>query len=1611
METTNQKTDVEKNSENVIDSTSNQNLFLIAHTYTHSQPKPKRKSLFSAEIKNNPKRINRSSKYDGLKKEELFTDLLEKSINEFSQFKTLQEQKLNMKNNKSREKKLIYNQKNQKADFLSEYELLGEELLNLKKEKGKLKLAMRKIEVINPHFAFQTIKSHPFLDKEQSKPKTKNFDMKESIENPEITFKLKSRMVEFIKKLRKQVPVDFELEEEKLHESRFSKSNRKVKNITATPKKNTLELEKSALKKGESQLIDQLQSNIDDLIMKEFEKEDEIEMLENKLKGLDLKENKILSQISKTKQKLEKDNSQNDCLENVAFEEKSLKEKENDIKLKIEKSLQNPLLQSKIEVNEKKEIFSELSKKLIKLKSENEKLFFFQKEKTNERKSIDEENKRLFEEKKQKEAKIQELALHNEIKNNSSDMDVFFQTITPSAKSDLNSIYEDLLSVLKKSSALKSQIEKDSTENQNLKITIEKNELEKLNLRAILSSLSDRLIDCGIELENVSSTYQSELTSLISKCENQQNKFRMRRSFIFYVWISGLPNNLNPIIDCLSPKSQLSFLNKVEKNSLHKKVINDLEIIPDKITIKIRNLIFFKEHFLDSKTFGSLKLMINFNKIDALIYSNLPFKFQTLNFEHEFRVELITKADFLKFVMDEVQLKIQIYIEGKEEIIGGSKINTKKFFEESLSKIVKNKSDFSSEKKDCENAAFSDFDQKNFLKSEFVCRMNKSEMISTAMLSDKEANDHNKIGTFDYSICLDSSNSLQFNNTMIQTISQKQIEKLTLKVFSGFDLNKQSKYSLRILTDPTKISNFSANCEINVKEVNSNLVELTTLKMISGPNPFFDFMLKFDILFENKIEPFPIEIALLEFVSSDSGLNHIFHQLSLNVNHLYVHEKFCKIKTFKNAKTKNSKASLLLAIFNENHCFNDLQILDNIYSKTWFVNCVEKVTKVIKFKHSQKEIILQNVFSETKSSISVAEFLRNTMNTSTSEIQNSKLKCVINHLGETMTIFQNMIEFRIFWRFLILAQTNFNPNQRFEKSKNIPKDDDSKSTCANETPIEQELISYVFFKYIFLELDSHGKKEQENQKVFNFKQNDEITEVIPIKSDSEAIQKVEQVDKKQTLSGMILEFQTSLRKYQALNKLNLSELVFEFDARKDEQIRKDDFIKFVQKVSLNLIEENIVSIFNILDKKSDDFVKPYCLIKIFELDPHDLLKYSTNDDFYEQRYIEFKKQKLLSEYMSKSYHALQKFEYSFLKLLDKTNIFNAKEQKVMFLDKQMFIAISKNVLQVEGFTDNDFELIFSTMDIKEDKKISFEEFCTFMKFDKIFKMTFECEPKHILEANEFLKASYTYSCEKKVNLEKIFEKIDLSENGFVSKIDLYIFYKNFDAKVKLNITIDHLDEFIALTDLHQKSKISFRELLHLLDSYEAFRKKPNEINHELREKLILKLYETIKSEDFRLRICFECEEEEQNIVSIDKFVEILKENCNFTQTELEMIVNPIALPFTKFERVNYTNFLKFGDFYNSEIQKTQIYKNDCSTEIAKILKEIAKKHNYDKFLLFSLFDSKNDGKLFFENFDKVFKEMKISFNSESLSSSILSTGKKNSGSINLREFCELFERN
>lgn len=134
------------------------------------------------------------------------------------------------------------------------------------------------------------------------------------------------------------------------------------------------------------------------------------------------------------------------------------------------------------------------------------------------------------------------------------------------------------------------------------------------------------------------------------------------------------------------------------------------------------------------------------------------------------------------------------------------------------------------------------------------------------------------------------------------------------------------------------------------------------------------------------------------------------------------------------------------------------------------------------------------------------------------------------------------------------------------------------------------------------------------------------------------------------------------------------------------------------------------------------------------------------------------------------------------------------------------------------------------------------------------------------------------------------------------------------------------------------------------------------------------------------------------------FKSILQESNKFGDEEIQAIVNPISLPFTKFERINYEHFLNLTEFYEPELREIEKSRDTSVVKVFKILNDISTKFNYDKYLLFSLLDKYNEGFVTAETMCEVFRDIGLEFEETAIHNAFKLIDTSEDGRIDMREF-------
>lgn len=457
----------------------------------------------------NEKQVESIIKLDSSKKEELLTELVSKNVTEIEQLNNLKKE-IKIKSGYKKSKVVINNEAEIQQNLAKNLENIQLELLNAKKDNEDLKLQLKKSRVINPNIFASEIQSHPFLKdrpKELFKKSTFfNFDT----ESNEITFRMKSRMVDFIKKLETQmikekIPlVKFNPEKTLEKKLKNAKSETKI----FEEKSQILKINKTTL----NDTIDLKQSVIDDLTMQSMEFEDEIEMKVKLENGFRLKKSELNVRIIDLQRNNEKTRLMNNNFNLCQEELQILLQNEIGYKQKIEEAIRNPLLGKKNEYEIHQANVLKREKILIKIKSETEKMEYFQKEKNEEKKIYAQKIEKTKKEIKQKEINYQELLLIQQIKTKKYDFEsILTKPVSPNSIPKLNEIYKNLIETLQKTSECKFQKENQKMEGKHGFDTIERHESEKINLRSILMSLGNRMVELGIQMEDVKTLHQKKI--------------------------------------------------------------------------------------------------------------------------------------------------------------------------------------------------------------------------------------------------------------------------------------------------------------------------------------------------------------------------------------------------------------------------------------------------------------------------------------------------------------------------------------------------------------------------------------------------------------------------------------------------------------------------------------------------------------------------------------------------------------------------------------------------------------------------------------------------------------------------------------------------------------------------------------------------------------------------------------------------------------------------------------------------------------------------------------------------------------------------------------------
>ena len=496
------------------------------------------------------------------------------------------------------------------------------------------------------------------------------------------------------------------------------------------------------------------------------------------------------------------------------------------------------------------------------------------------------------------------------------------------------------------------------------------------------------------------------------------------------------------------------------------------------------------------------------------------------------------------------------------------------------------------------------------------------------------------------------------------------------------------------------------------------------------------------------------------------------------------------------------------------------------------------------------------------------------------------------------------------------------------------------------------------------------------------------------------------------MEKLIKIFKEKLKIYKTEKKLTTFEILKEFDENFDKKINFTEFEKILKKIKIsNFSNSEKKNLFFCLDRKNEENLDIIEFVKIQEQNIFDIINNRKNK-VITKKFDEYKKNEILIKYLKKIKNFLKSKKISFLKLyhLLKKNGHNN-------ITKKNFLEINKNVLKI-FLKKNENEIIFFEIDKDNNGIIEYNEFCQFLNLEEIFKILKKKKNLNELKNNFFIKILYNLISEKKISIKKFIEKIDSDNNGKLDRIEFYNFFSSFFLKKGLNFDINEFDNFFNFCDQSHNNFIEIREIKLILETYEKFLSTPKKCYEEFfLQNILKKLRKLIKKFFYKLKINFEIKQDSVNFIKIEDFFFEIKKYNFFSDEEIEAIQNPLILPFTKFQRVNFLNFLHIEKFYKEEFhfldkvensENLEKNKKNGNFEIFRIIKKIGEKYGYDKFLLFSLFDKKKLGFITPENIFELFKEIGLDFRFEDIRESFCFIDKNHDMKINLTEFCAFF---
>ena len=162
------------------------------------------------------------------------------------------------------------------------------------------------------------------------------------------------------------------------------------------------------------------------------------------------------------------------------------------------------------------------------------------------------------------------------------------------------------------------------------------------------------------------------------------------------------------------------------------------------------------------------------------------------------------------------------------------------------------------------------------------------------------------------------------------------------------------------------------------------------------------------------------------------------------------------------------------------------------------------------------------------------------------------------------------------------------------------------------------------------------------------------------------------------------------------------------------------------------------------------------IMKLVELEPREILRATSNDKYFVDKYTTFRCDKVLKNYIDAVENFLRTNDFTYFQFFDKCKLVDEKSKSIREINLSKFMEISKNVIGLGELKSDDLGLIFKKIDKDNSETLSFDEFCEFLGLKRIFEIVESSEFNTQVENCPFLEVIWNFATKYKMSLEQLF---------------------------------------------------------------------------------------------------------------------------------------------------------------------------------------------------------------------------------------------------------------